>query len=703
MSNEAIQEKQREQAYEFVANIFGLTADESAKARTPVPPGHEFSAATPRKNQPEFWADAPWRIEPDRDYLPMLFIIRDGDVQEPGKGPYRLEELRVDQRLADGTWREVRTFRPADLPGIKADGSIAANFWSFRWQIPLKPPDPGVRPLLKEVRRGGPPLHLRAVFGGRFPPPHEKDRAPDVHLEVHLPEAGLPQGRAAARSGPRRWFYGDTHYHSDHTNDVKEFGGPVQDTRDAGLAIGLDWLVITDHSCDLDEPAEPLLAAGGGTPPAMTRWEQLKAQVGSPEISNEEFRCVLGEEITLRGGDGERYVHMLAFGGMEDMIPGGFLPEDEGGFMTQFFQKAIEELIEMAIRDGGYHPDTGRRLFGPVHTLADVLKALPPETLVFAAHPYDIAQPPFVDCDWDRDDLENVRLTGHEAWNGRTRRSALLTDDPFSTQRWNSRRRLAKSDRDRLKKLGAYAEGDWDRALRQGIEAWAPNEPLPARRPVFVAGSDAHGSYNYSVGWGWDYQTQLLCNDNALGRARTAVFLPEHDSGPVPETDEILAALKKGSCAVTDGPLIEFSLSHSGRTAHMGDLLEIDGAGDVEMRVVAHTTREFGDVEWVEVIACFADLPGDVQAGQDGQGLGHQVRDLWRRLWHGEGPRRATVRAGQPVVLKLAGAQGYCRVQAQTTGPGGERFCCFSNPIWLRAAGDAGQFPARRLRIRLER
>ena len=702
MNNKAIQEKQRDQAYEFMANIFGLTADES-KAATPAPPGHEFSAATPRKNQPEFWADAPWRIEPDRDHVPMLFIIRDGDIKEPGKGPYRLEELRVEQRLANGTWHEVQTFKPADLPGIDAEGKVDRNFWSFRTTIPLRSPDPASGPRLKEALRGGRPLHLRVTFDGAFPPPHEKDRAPDIHLEVFLAKHGLPQGRAAVPTGPRRWFYGDTHYHSDHTNDVKEFGGPVQDSRDAGLAIGLDWLIITDHSCDLDESAGSIAAPGENVAPATSRWERLKAQVASPQISNEEFRCLLGEEITLRGGDGERYVHMLAFGGMEDMIPGGFLPEDEGGFMTRLFQEVLEELIEMAIREGGYDPDTGRRLFGPVHTLAEVLEALPPKTLVFAAHPYDIAQPPFVDCDWAPEDLANPRLTGHETWNGRSRRSALLTDDPFSTPRWNSPRRLTKSDRDRLKTLRAYTEGDWDRALGQGIEAWTPEEPLPARRPVFIAGSDAHGSYNYSVGWGWDYQTQLLCNDNALGRARTAIFLPDHDSGAVPETDEILAALKKGSCAVTDGPLLEISLSQGGHTAYMGDVLEVDGTGVIEMRIVAHTRPEFGDVEWVDVITDFAPAPRDMPAGQDGQGSGQQAGSFWRRLWHGEGPRRTTVRAGHTATVKMADTQGYCRVQAQTTGPGGERFCCFTNPIWLRVAGGAPAAGRCRLRITLAR
>jgi hypothetical protein len=121
------------------------------------------------------------------------------------------------------------------------------------------------------------------------------------------------------------------------------------------------------------------------------------------------------------------------------------------------------------------------------------------------------------------------------------------------------------------------------------------------------------------------------------------------------------------------------------------------------MRIVAHTRPEFGDVEWVDVITDFAPAPRDMPAGQDGQGSGQQARSFWQRLWRGEGPRQTTVRAGHVATVKMAGTQGYCRVQAQTTGPGGERFCCFTNPIWLRVAGGTGRQPARRLRITLAR
>jgi hypothetical protein len=665
MSPASLHERQRKRAYEFVANVFGMTGEDPEGTGESVPPGREFSAATPRKNEPEFWADAPWRIEPDWESLPVLFIIRDGDIQPPGKGPWRLAQLRVEQRLTGGAWHEVCAFAPSDLPNVDAEGNIGLNFWTHSTEILLSETGSPCNLDLDEVRRGGDPLHLRAVFIGSFCP-YDKIKATEIHLEIQLAEHALPQGRAACGVGPRTWFYGDTHYHSAYTNDVKEFGGPVPETRDAGSAIGLDWLMVTDHSCDLD-------TVDDGTA-GVTRWQRLKDEVGDSDLSDDSFRLILGEEITLRGGDGERYVHMLAFGAMDDMVEGGFLPDEEGGFMTRLFKEAIEELIEMAIRDGGYHPDTGKQLFGPVHTFDHVMNTLPDGALAFAAHPYAIAQPPFINCDWAQEDLDDPRLCGHEFWNGRSRRSALLTDDPFSKPSWTDPGTLGRKDRTRIEKLKKHVEKGWDAALRRGVDEWLPGDGLPVRRPVFVAGSDAHGSFNYSVGWGWDYEKQFQINDNALGRARTAIHLPDHGIPVVPDTADILAALKKGACVVTDGPLLEFSVAHHGSVAHMGELLTVDSESDVEITVVAHTNAEFGNVEQVEVVTYGAHPPSEGPSG---------IAGFLGGLW-GKKAKKTKVRAGQRKTINLKGAQGFCRIQAQTEGPAGERFCCFTNPIWLR-------------------
>ena len=76
-----------------------------------------LSAEVPlNKNTPEFWADAPWRLEPDQDDLPLLFLVRDANIKKPAKGPWRLDMLKVEQRLPDGSWNSVLSLLPASLP-----------------------------------------------------------------------------------------------------------------------------------------------------------------------------------------------------------------------------------------------------------------------------------------------------------------------------------------------------------------------------------------------------------------------------------------------------------------------------------------------------------------------------------------------------------------------------------------------------------
>jgi hypothetical protein len=458
-------------------------------------------------------------------------------------------------------------------------------------------------------------------------------------------EHALPLSRAIQHSDSRKWFYGDTHYHSGYTNDVKEYGGPIPETLVAGQAIGLDWLVITDHSVDLDE-VDPGLSG-------KTRWQRLKEELASPEISNDQFRFILGEEITLFGRD-DRIVHMLAIGDMVDMVAGAFLPDNGGGIQADLYRETIKKIVKSG---EGYHPETPKQLFGQLHNFETVLSILPAGTLTFAAHPYDVAQIP--PAKWDEEDLSHPGLTGHEFWNARIRRKARLTDNPFVRSGWTKKEKLEQRDRGRINKVKLHVSKKWDPHLQRGIDEWSAHDELPARRPVFIAGSDAHGDFNYHTGMAWDYSRLDMVDDNALGRVRTVIFVPDHQGKLVPSTEVILAALKKGACIVTDGPIIEFSIQSNGHLAHMGDVLNVSADDEPEMNIMAYTTPEFGPVTLVEVATYF---------------IGQRKRS----------PYITEVKAGKTKTVKLNGTQGYCRLQAQTVGQSGESFCCFTNPIWVR-------------------
>jgi hypothetical protein len=636
MSESENTEAQADRTLQFLAEVFGLEVRHLVEAVQAPPSSLEMSGVISLENQPEFWADAPWRLEPDQDDLPVSFHIRDANVELSDRGPWRLDALHVEQRLPDGNWHKVATFLPADLPDLDSQGVLRRELWIF-----------GTRLALQNLPRAGrgDVVHLRVRFEGSFAP-HDEPSPAEIHLETFLARHPLPLGRAAHISGPRHWFYGDTHYHSAYTNDVKEFGGAVAEARKAGQALGLDWLVITDHSCDLDEVDD-----GSGD---VRRWDRLKVDVTSPQLSDDRFRLILGEEITLLGQAGYP-LHMLAFGAIEEMVEGAFLPAGATNFPAELARRAIEKILETS---EGYREDIPQRLFGPVHSLDQVLAMLPQNTLVFAAHPYDVAQVP--PARWGEDDLTHPRLTGYEFWNGRIRVKGRHTYNPFDEQAWQDPAKLQKSDVARIADLKKHAQRRWDPQLQRGVRAWQPGDERPTWRPVFIGGSDAHCDFNYHVGWAWDYR-RFEVDDNAFGRVRTAIYLPDHTDDGVPAVEQILSAVRRGACVVTDGPVVELWLKHASHKAMMGDLLTVSADGDLQLDLLAHTTPEFGPVREVEVISYFPRTERTK-------------------------PRRTVVSAGATKTIDLDGPQGYIRVEAQSTSPDGESFCCFTNPLWVRIA-----------------
>jgi hypothetical protein len=589
MSKAGSTKERKDQITNFLAKIFGITSEEflsyvqtpNRPANVPADKVARMAGVMSLKNQPEFFADAPWRLEPDQDSLPITIYIRDANVQSPDYGPWRLDNLLIEQSIAQHRWFKLATITPPILPGINSQGDINQDFWVHSIQIPIA-----------EIQYWSPGnyVHLRVKFTGS-PYPHHKTSTFERNIETLRAENALPLGWATNPAGSRKWFYGDTHYHSAYTNDIKEFGAPILETRTAGQAIGLDWLVITDHSTDLDE-----IDMGYD---GKSRWEHLKSELSSSNISDDRFRFLLGEEINLIGKD-NRLVHMLAIGALDKMIEGAFLPEVGNTIETNLWRETIEKILKYS---DGYPSNIPKQLFGKINQFEHVLSMLPDNSLTFAAHPYSVAQVP--PAKWDEQDLSHARLTGHEFWNGRTRKSAIQTDNPFARKGWTDPVTIKSRDDARIIKLLQLVSKKWEPHLMRGVEEWVLGTPLPSRRPVFVGGSDAHGDFNYHAGMAWDYTKVDMVDDNALGRVRTAIYLPKNQSVSVPDVDEILAALKTGSCVVTDGPILEFQLQHKGQDAYMGEALLVSGDGVPELKVIAHSTPEFGVVENVEVITYF--------------------------------------------------------------------------------------------------
>jgi hypothetical protein len=235
-----------------------------------------------------------------------------------------------------------------------------------------------------------------------------------------------------------------------------------------------------------------------------------------------------------------------------------------------------------------------------------------------------------------------------EAWNTRIRLHAGKEESPFD--HWEE----AKDWKEGASKRGIEV---WDRFLRQKVGLDDP-------RFVLLAGSDAHGSFNYSEGWWVDWDG-MRADDNSLGKVRTLLYLPHRDpESPrgAPTEAEVTGAVRTGSCIVTDGPVLNFTLSFNGDQAKLGEIITVEGDGALEIGVQAASTDEFGQVERVRVVYYFLGMDRSVSELVD-----YPVGD------------------SQVVNDDLASGPGYVRLEA-VTGNGQDTFRCFTNPIWIKVA-----------------
>jgi hypothetical protein len=595
--------------------------------------------------KPIFWADAPWRIVNigNNVVIPFTFIFRDakgGILEEIAIWETEDRKKEWDQR----NWQFVERF-----PSINTQKpDIDSMYWVYR-------DNHGDRPIMLPLNQFSSIenhkfLDLKVSYAFQYEEEKIEGWQP---LRILLASESFPLRDHA------QWYYGDTHYHSNYTNDFKEFGNPIVDTREAGLCIGLQWLTITDHSVDLDDRN-----IYWENPKTNSRWNDYRIDVAAH--SDEKFRIIEGEELSLFGYPtrGDDTLHMLVYGkNLEHMIPGAFST-------PKLYSRLITKLLKFSEYQDYLEP-----LFGKIYHLREVLigkdlegndvpelrsrSVRAQDALAFAAHPSFTAQGK--GSTWGEKDIKDLCMYGHgmEAWNSNTRNIAEKETNPI--EHWTPWSHPKDLSTEGIKK--------WDDAL---VAKVGMNNP----RFVLLGGSDAHGSFNYSIGW-WYWPQDMnakRADDNCLGKVRTALYLPyrEYDEKHAPTEDEIIWALRRGSCVVTDGPLVNLLLEYQGKQHTLGDIIDLKGDDDqIDLFIAAHTIlREFGPVKGVDIRMHFND---------------DEFRDKNIVYNNGHEDHFEDLIPTKP---------GFLYLKLKTQSPTGQIYQCYTNPIYFKGRG-SGQHTLR--------
>lgn len=500
-----------------------------------------------------------------------------------------------------------------------------------------------------------------------------------IRLKVRVGEAPLPHNRGLFTG----WYAGDTHTHTMYSNNFAEFGLPHRAMLSGAHAVGLDWQITTDHSCDLDAPKSFPTPGFDRIGSRTERWTFCE-ETGKPKPA-----CIVRSHVGWANG------WLMADDDAKDAMTWAGKP-----FLFHTGEEVTAKTAggvtvhTLAFRSGYVQADgSGATKFGvtvdPITaTLPGVLGGLPSGAIVYGAHPTQPLPAEVGGGLWTTSDIASARsypaFKGYEFWNLRKTVAYNAVQNSFGSggldpfPKWAP---CASTDFECYPHfLDNQAIPFWD-----GILSGAVNSANPF---VYgLAGSDAHGDMNFSTYFTGSTSTFDLdsTTDNALGRVRTVAFANAFTM------DAILDAVGAGRTILTDGPLLAFGIDKTGdgtidqpADGHVGSLHTVPATSNLDLHFKWQTTAEFGDVDRVVMVrgtASTGKTPGSYELLTDPESLG-SCKTAPRTA----GTCKVTLGHSGALALPPAGTTYYYRAMALS---GAGKFRCLTNPIWITGTADA--------------
>jgi len=470
----------------------------------------------------------------------------------------------------------------------------------------------------------------------------------NTYLRVRLNAPPLPQ--------LPNWYRGDMHYHSAYTDNPAERGHPLSVTKQAALHAGMNWVVLADHSTELDPERY------------AEAWREVtKYQDGR-------FLFIRGEEITVSSAKQALLttLHLVALPSPDDPARGFPSPSAaaDAVIMTGDGSVAspalpLREALERVSAAGGF---------------------------AYAAHPFDPVSPVLRGGSWDLD-LDFLApggkklaagLVGLEPWNRATTATADNARDPFCIRRDADPNTCFQPDKeaDHYARLERGIELGWQPLLLRGLTGASEAEAPPAFKVFLAAGSDAHGDLNYEATMdAVDFLSKPsrgvtgYAEDNAFGRLATIAHCPR---GMGRRGENVHAALLTGRTVLTNGPLLiaGFDLNSSGSLDDPQDVVvggEISSSLNqlLPLQLQWVSSQEFGALVSLRLIV----------GSSSGESSPEEIPIPPTKALTSDGLTPLDLRTR---LDKLGGSWGYVRLEARTRNGAGEEFRCYTNPVWVR-------------------
>lgn len=392
------------------------------------------------------------------------------------------------------------------------------------------------------------------------------------------------------------WYRGDTHYHTFFTQNLAENGLPPDAVKYYGALTGLNWLTTTDHSCDFDNYGVSM----------SDNWSRLGNAVASLNSQDSSMVLIRGMEMSVNNSAGNT-VHALIY-------PNSYAPFSlpyigDGNGDTQSSSVNINMMLDSLKKYNAMcyaaHPfaeddKLSVVVNGSVWNLSDTIFPLngSPHPSMGTVICNDLNSNSDIFSSSDSN-MFSPYLKGLELWN--LRNTISCTDGENNP--WNA---MYDSGINGFSELAFTDPMSHDYRFNQNLDVYKAilkrsliqknQDSLLQHWKFFMeAGSDAHGSFNYS-------NTDLTggvtgnVNDNAIGRLSTLVYCPQ---GMGLNGKNILEALKNGHCILSSGPIINTVLTNnSGNNILSSDdaIINLSDLTNWFLNFDVVTTPEFGSV-----------------------------------------------------------------------------------------------------------
>ena len=470
----------------------------------------------------------------------------------------------------------------------------------------------------------------------------------NIYLRVRLNAAPLPQ--------VPDWYRGDIHYHSAFTDNPAERGHPLDVTKQAALQAGLNWVVLADHSTDLNPE----------------RWARALQEVA--KYRDGRFLFIRGEELTLASAKQTALtsVHMVALPSPDDPDKG--FPASEG---------AADSVIMTG--DGS--------VASPALPVKEALQRIAAAGgFAYAAHPFDPVSPILRGGSWDLDldflapggKAFQAGLVGLQPWNRSTTATADDARDPYCLRRDADPSTCFQPDKDadHYARLEKGIELGWRPLLLKGLSAETNPGPSPPFKVFVAAGSDAHGDFNYEATMdAVDFLSKPArgisgyAENNVMGKPTTVVHCP---GGMGRRGENVLQALRQGQSVISNGPLLiaGFDRDANGTLddppdVQIGQEISASLKEFPPLQLFWLSSQEFGPLKSLRLIV----------GSSSGESSPEEIPIPPGRALASEGLYPLDLRTR---LDKLGTSWGYVRLEARTGSGAGEEFRCYTNPIWVR-------------------